>query len=219
VIAMRAFVRVATDGDHDRDTDLQVAKSFGRAYYGGRRQFDLHRRIHFVDDHVVEWWTSLGGRGLAMHNPYDVALVTDDDAAHRSRIPPSLGGDDFASAFGSPIIAPGAGVVDLADDSTTGSGGRMVGVNHGDGIRSEQLHASRLLVVEGDKVEEGQTIALSGGSAHGSEHGVGPQIHAHFVVDGTRHGWLNFLATVGAPASDDGPSIDDRDAAPTERSS
>jgi murein DD-endopeptidase MepM/ murein hydrolase activator NlpD len=133
-----------------------------------------------------------------MHNPYDLVLITDDDAAHRSRIPPSLGGDDFAYGSGSPIIAPADGIIDLADDGPGGSGGRMIGVNHGDGIHSEQLHASRLLLGIGAEVDEGDTIALSGGSAFGDEHGVGFHIHAHFVVNGTRHGWVNFLASQGA---------------------
>lgn len=133
-----------------------------------------------------------------MHNPYDSGIITDDDAAHRRRRPPSLGGDDYAYGPGSPIIAPADGVIDLVDSDPGGSGGRMVGVRHAGGVRSEQLHASRILAKYGTAVEEGQTIALSGGSAYGKEHGVGYHIHAHFVVNGVRWGWENYLASVGA---------------------
>lgn len=138
-----------------------------------------------------------------MHNPYDVGIITDDDAEHRARTPPSLGGDDFAYAKGSPIISPAAGSVNLVDDDTGGSGGRMIGVDHGDGVVSQQLHASRILVAFDERVDEGQTIGLSGGSAFGSESGVGAHIHAHFVVDGVRHGWVNFLAAIEGIAPDD----------------
>jgi hypothetical protein len=142
-----------------------------------------------------------------MHNPYDVSLLTDTDADHRARKPPSLGGDDFAYAYGSPIIAPAAGVIDLADDDNGGSGGRMVGVRHAGGVRSEQLHASVLRYPVGTEVAEGQTIAWSGASAYGSDWGTdGAHIHAHFTVDGVRVGWLNYLASIGTSSSTAGTS-------------
>ena len=104
---------------------------------------------------------------------------------------------------GSPVISPAAGTVNLVDDGPGGSGGRIVGVDHGGGVVSQQLHLSRILVSPDREVEEGQTIGLSGGSANGSESGVGKHIHAHFVVNGVRHGWVNFLASVEGVAPDD----------------
>jgi murein DD-endopeptidase MepM/ murein hydrolase activator NlpD len=135
-----------------------------------------------------------------MFQPYDRSLITDTHEDHIARTPPSLGGDDFAYGPGSPVIAPADGVVDLVDDDMGGSGGRMVGVNHGAGVRSEQLHLSRIIVTKGQTVREGQTIGYSGGSAYGQEHGVGYHIHCHFVVNGVRLGWLNYLALIGATA-------------------
>jgi murein DD-endopeptidase MepM/ murein hydrolase activator NlpD len=134
-----------------------------------------------------------------MRNPYDPALITDDDAAHRARTPPSAGGDDFAYGYGSPILSPGPGVVDLVDHDNGGSGGRMVGVRHAGGVRSEQLHASRLDVHVGQEVDELEPLGLSGASAYGSDWGTdGAHIHAHFYVDGVRVGWMNYLASIDA---------------------
>lgn len=150
-----------------------------------------------------------------MHNPYDVGLLTDTDAMHRARKPPSLGGDDFAYPAGSPILSPAAGFVDLVDNDPSGSGGRMVGVNHGAGVRSEQLHASWITVRVGDQVAEGGRLGRSGASAYGSETGTdGAHIHGHFTVNGTRVGWLNYLALVGAgsaPAGDPGHPFTESD--------
>lgn len=133
-----------------------------------------------------------------MFNPYDRRLLTDTDADHRARTPPSLGGDDFAYGLGSAVISPGPGVVDLVDRDPGGSGGRMVGVRHANGVRSEQLHLSAFRVEVGDQVDQGERLGDSGGSAYGQEHGVGYHIHCHFVVNGVRWGWLNFLASLGA---------------------
>lgn len=139
-----------------------------------------------------------------MQNPYDVALRTDTHEDHLARnydpYPPSLGGDDFAYPRGTVMRSPGPGIVDLVDEDPRGSGGRMVGVNHGGGLRSEQLHASRIDVSVGQRVDTLGALGLSGGSANGSEYGVGDHIHAHFVLNGTRLGWVNYLAGQAGPA-------------------
>jgi hypothetical protein len=143
-----------------------------------------------------------------MFQPYDVRLLTDTDADHRARKPPSLGGDDFAYGLGSPIISPGPGVVDLVDRDPGGSGGRMVGVRHTGGVRSEQLHASTIGVDVGQVVAQGAILGRSGGSAYGLDHGVGYHIHGHFTVNGVRRGWINYLASVGATTAGSDPRPD-----------
>jgi murein DD-endopeptidase MepM/ murein hydrolase activator NlpD len=138
-----------------------------------------------------------------VRNPYDNRLRTDTHEDHLARnydpYPPSLGGDDFAYPRLSAVRSPGAGFVDLVDNDTRGTGGRMVGVNHGGGLRSEQLHLARIDARVGDQVAELGHLGLSGSSANGSEYGVGAHIHAHFILNGTRLGWVNYLAAV-APA-------------------
>jgi murein DD-endopeptidase MepM/ murein hydrolase activator NlpD len=83
-------------------------------------------------------------------------------------------GIDVASPTGSPIYAARDGVVEFS--GWKGGYGRVVVVDHGAGITTVYGHASRLLVRPGQRVKQGQLIALVGctGSCTGS--------HVHFEV-------------------------------------
>ncbi len=83
-------------------------------------------------------------------------------------------GIDVAVPVGTPIRAAGGGVV-------TGAGedpelGLFIRVRHPDGYESMYGHASRLLVSQGDSVQAGHVIALSGST------GRSTAPHLHFEV-------------------------------------
>ncbi|MGE0740559.1 MAG: M23 family metallopeptidase [Hyphomonadaceae bacterium] len=72
-------------------------------------------------------------------------------------------GYDIAVPAGTPIRAPAAGVVTLAEPDMHYEGG-LVFIDHGQGLITMYLHMSRLDVRVGDTVEQGQVIGAVGSS-------------------------------------------------------
>ena len=70
-------------------------------------------------------------------------------------------GLDVAGPVGSPVIAPAAGLVTLAEPDLFFSGGTLI-IDHGHGLSSTFLHLSKLLVTTGDNVAQGEDIAEIG---------------------------------------------------------
>lgn len=72
-------------------------------------------------------------------------------------------GIDIAAPQGSPVVAPVAGKVTLVHEDMYFSGGTLI-VDHGRGISSTFIHLYKILVEEGQEVEQGQVIAEIGAS-------------------------------------------------------
>lgn len=72
-------------------------------------------------------------------------------------------GYDIAVPAGTPIRAPAAGVVTLAEPDMHYEGG-LVFIDHGQGLITMYLHMSRLDVRVGDRVTQGQVIGAVGSS-------------------------------------------------------
>jgi len=70
-------------------------------------------------------------------------------------------GVDVAGPVGDPVVAPAPGIVTLVHDDMFFSGGTLI-VDHGHGLSSSFLHLSRILVKEGQRVEQGEPIAEIG---------------------------------------------------------
>ncbi len=70
-------------------------------------------------------------------------------------------GFDMAAPTGTPIHAPQAGLVVLAEPDLFFEGGLTL-IDHGQGLISMYLHQSKLLVKKGDRVHQGQTIGKVG---------------------------------------------------------
>lgn len=83
-------------------------------------------------------------------------------------------GTDFHAAVGTPIVSPTVGAVESV--SWSSGGGLNITIAHPGGVQTRHLHLSQALVKPGDRVQGGQTIALSGNS------GVGTGAHYHFEV-------------------------------------
>ena len=80
-------------------------------------------------------------------------------------------GEDFRAPSGTPVHAPNAGEVVLARELYYE--GNCVVVDHGLGFMTMYMHLSKFEVKEGDKVEKGQVLALSGGTGRVT----GPHLH------------------------------------------
>lgn len=80
-------------------------------------------------------------------------------------------GVDFRGAVGAPVRAANAGVVALVDRFFLG--GRVVYIDHGQGVVTGYLHLSKVLVSPGDTVARGQEIGLVGATGRVT----GPHLH------------------------------------------
>lgn len=87
-------------------------------------------------------------------------------------------GIDIAADTGEPIRAVQGGIVVFAGNR--GTYGKTVIINHGDGFRSLYAHTSKLKVSSGERVEEGQVIALVGSSGRST----GPHLHLELLYQG-----------------------------------
>lgn len=70
-------------------------------------------------------------------------------------------GIDIAAPAGTPVVAPAAGIVTLADEDMYFEGG-LIFVDHGQGFNSVFMHLSEVNVAVGDVIEQGQVIGLVG---------------------------------------------------------
>lgn len=81
-------------------------------------------------------------------------------------------GVDVAAAAGTPVKAPAAGVVRLAEPDMYFEGG-LVLIDHGQWLESAFLHLSRLDVKPGDRIEAGEVIGAVGATGRAT----GPHMH------------------------------------------
>jgi len=87
-------------------------------------------------------------------------------------------GVDVAIPTGTPLRAPADGVVILAERDLYFTGGTLM-LDHGHGVSSIMVHLSAMKVKNGDRVHQGEIVALSGMTGRAT----GP--HLHWGV-----GWL-----------------------------
>lgn len=80
-------------------------------------------------------------------------------------------GMDYHAAPGTPVLAANAGQVVLA--APLYYEGNCVIINHGQQFMTIYMHLSKLSVKEGDKVEKGQEVGLSGATGRAT----GPHLH------------------------------------------
>lgn len=83
------------------------------------------------------------------------------------------GTDVSTGTSGTPFVAPADGVVILAAHSSFSLEGKLLMLDHGKGLNSAFLHCSEILVQEGDRVRQGQTIGRIGATGRAT----GPHLH------------------------------------------
>lgn len=96
-------------------------------------------------------------------------------------------GIDLADPTGTTIYASDGGTVIRA--SYFGGYGNCVEIDHENGRVTRYGHCSALLVSEGDKVYQGQPIALVGSTGNST----GPHLHFEIILDGVQHNPREFV--------------------------
>lgn len=96
-------------------------------------------------------------------------------------------GVDYAAPTGTPVLAPGDGTVTFS--GWNGGYGRMVDIDHGNGVTTRYAHLSRSNVVVGQKVRKGQLIASVGSTGRST----GPHLHYETRVNDRAVNPMRFL--------------------------
>ena len=135
--------------------------------------------------------------------------ITDSFQGHVKRYPTSRNpGTDYAVPLGTPIKAISDGVITGIVPTFTGAGGRMIFQSFPSGHNADYLHLSRIDVVAGQEVKQGQIIGLSGGSGLGKENGYGAHLHLSIRVGGQptmANGNIDFEALLAGQGSTPAP--------------
>ena len=90
-------------------------------------------------------------------------------------------GLDIATSYGTPIKAAASGTVVFA--GTKGSLGKLIIVDHGNGVQTYYAHCSSFIAGVGDKVSQGQAIARVGSTGNST----GNHLHLEIRVNGTAY--------------------------------
>ena len=131
-----------------------------------RRALEVGRRSH----DTPRLWTT----GFVRPRPGRVTSGFGKGREYNGELTSRHMGTDFAGATGTPVKATNRGVVALVD--TFYYGGRVIYLDHGEGLVSAYMHLSRADVSVGDTVAKGQVIGRVGSTGRVT----GP--HLHWVV-------------------------------------
>ena len=122
------------------------------------------------------------GKGFRRYPLLHQARVSSPFNLHRRhpithRVRPHKG-VDFAVKRGTPVIAPADGTVIKVAYQARGAG-RYIVIRHNQKYQTIYMHLSRSLVKAGQKVKQGQRIALSGNTGRST----GPHLHYEFHIN------------------------------------
>jgi murein DD-endopeptidase MepM/ murein hydrolase activator NlpD len=138
-----------------------------------------------LPDGSVDWFDARGEsvRKALLKTPVDGARLSSRFGLRRH---PILGysmmhrGADFAAPTGTPVMAAGDGVVELA--GVNGAYGNYVRLRHDERRRTAYAHLSRFAegLRPGRRVRQGQTIGYVGSTGRST----GPHLHYEVLIDG-----------------------------------
>lgn len=158
--AIRVGSRWATDVD------------YGLTLIRVMERYDLYR----LDEMTLGEFSDMLG---AFVNPCPGAVLT---STFGYRTAPTAGASTYhkgidlgTGEYNIPTYAAAEGTVIFAGDA--GTAGMMIVIDHGDGLVTKYMHHDKIYVEEGDEVEKGQQIGLSGTT------GVSTGNHLHFQVE------------------------------------
>lgn len=159
--------------------------SYATMHLGGRT-FTLYRYQPDPNE-PADYFNAKGqsAKSMLMKTPVDGARIS---SGFGMRFHPVLGysrmhkGIDFAVPVGTPVMAAGAGVVQIA--GRLGGYGNYLRINHQNGYGTAYGHLSRLApgIHSGSHVHQGQIVAYSGNTGMST----GPHLHYEILVAGNQ---------------------------------
>lgn len=170
---------------------LPTADAVGGPYLAPQSDRDFNASLNALDAALNRLETVRGtAKRLPFSNP---APGQDITSRFGNRPDPFFGGlamhagIDFRAPTGTEIRSTGSGKVVKA--AFSGGYGNMVEIDHGLGLTTRFGHMSRILVNEGDTVEPGQIIGLSGSTGRST----GPHLHYEVRRNGDPVDPMRFL--------------------------
>lgn len=137
-----------------------------------RREEEL-KKLGLTDETSIDnmIWPFPGDPNIYSQFGYRISPITGKGEYHS--------GIDIGGAYGSDIVASLAGTVTKATWSAMN--GNHVVIDHGNGVVTYYLHASKLLVSAGDYVKQGQVIMKCGSTGWSTA----PHLHFTLKINGT----------------------------------
>lgn len=154
-------------------------------------QTTFETRVRELDE-ALSRLESLKKAALAtpIHSPAQGVAISSSFGVRRDPLlgtPAMHAGIDFRVPYGGPVRAAGAGTVVSA--GWNGGYGRMVEVEHADGMTTRYAHLSKITVKTGDRVERGTIVGKAGSSGRST----GPHLHYEVRRNGTAIDPLRFI--------------------------
>jgi murein DD-endopeptidase MepM/ murein hydrolase activator NlpD len=100
-------------------------------------------------------------------------------------------GIDFSAEQGTPVVAAASGKV--IESGVHPQYGKILAIDHGNGLVSRYAHASEIFVHEGDLVVRGQRVATVGSTGRST----GPHLHFEVRLNGVPQNPVRFLRSAG----------------------
>jgi murein DD-endopeptidase MepM/ murein hydrolase activator NlpD len=168
------------------ETETSYGRILGAEYDNGGH---IYRAVLFHDPSGRPAYYSPGGESMKkafLHSPLKFAApITSHFSLHRfhpilKEYRPHLG-IDYAAPTGTPVQSIGDGRVIFA--GWKGGSGNLIEIQHANGYTTYYMHLSRILVRDGQRVEQGQRIGLVGmtGLATGPHLDFRIQQHGQFL--------------------------------------
>ncbi len=141
---------------------------------------DTNKKKISVDGNIYSVFVDLIDK-YKNHQSGDIIFIKPTNGFISKPFDPARGhnGNDYIMKENSPIFASAGGYVVFAD--YTPNYGYTIIINHQENYVTKYLHCSSLLKKEGDIVQQGELIALSGNSGTESS---GPHLHFEIWKDG-----------------------------------
>lgn len=136
---------------------------------------DFDERVRDLDEALAKLESVKAiAKAVPVYHPAPGRSVSSSFGVRRDpllRRPAMHAGIDFRTPTGTPILSAGAGTVKRA--GWNGGYGRMVEIDHGDGLTTRYAHMSRLHVSKGQQVDTGTIVGEAGSSGRST----GPHLH------------------------------------------
>jgi hypothetical protein len=145
--------------------------------------------LEYIARADVAWATSYeyiyptAARTIYPPPPDDTGGSFQNHVAHRSCAP----GVDYSgngTTYGSAVVAVKAGTIVFVKSDTSGTYGRQVHIDHGDGSLTKYMHLNATSVTLNAQVNQGNLIGQMGGSASGVERKYAAHIHICLQISG-----------------------------------
>ena len=146
--------------------------TYGQSLIRQMEEYDLYR----LDNMTLGQFSNLLGTFV---NPCPGAILSSDFGSREEPIAGAgtyhKGIDLGTGTYNIPTYAAASGTVTFAGEA--GTAGNLVIIDHGNGLVTKYMHHEKVFVEEGQKVEKGQQIGLSGTTGQSTGN------HLHFQVE------------------------------------